>query len=403
VTAPVTAQDRQADLEPPVARRRHLYELDVVRGLTMVGVVGVHTISWTTNPSSVAAGALTILLHFTRESFFTLMAFVLIFSFRQRPVSWRAFWAKRFPFVVIPYVAWTAIYLSITRGYWQQTPGAVAHQFGYALVNGTAWYHLYFLLVTLQIYVLFPLIQLLVQSTRRHHVALLAVSLGLQLAAMSFAQYWNGSRGQTGEWLWNHRNSLVISYQFFVVLGAVAACHVEELLGFFRAHQRAIRCWVAVALVGTVGWYLLAVAAGQSPSQASAVFQPAEVLWSVAAVAALVSAGVRWAGCRAAAAFLRADHPGGRLIPLLSKQSFGIFLVHPLVLNALVVIGFVRLLREFLPDLVAYAIVWPLVLVIATAFAMIASRTPLSLVLTGRRRASRRPTVSSGSSAVTAA
>jgi peptidoglycan/LPS O-acetylase OafA/YrhL len=373
------------------AGRRHLYELDVVRGLTMVGVVGVHTMSWTTSPSSVAAGALTILLHFTRESFFTLMAFVLIFSFRQRPVSWRSFWAKRFPFVVIPYVAWTAIYLSITNGFWQQPAHDVAHQFGYALLNGTAWYHLYFLLVTLQIYLLFPLIQLLVQVTRRHHVTVLVVSLLMQLVAMSFAQYWTGSRGQVGEWLWNHRNSLVISYQFFVVLGAVAACHVEELLGFFRARQRQIRAGVMAVLVGTVGWYLIAVAAGQSPSQASAVFQPAEVIWSVAAVVALVSAGVRWADTRAAAAFLRAERPGGRVIPLLSRQSFGIFLVHPFVLNALVVLGFVRVLREFLPDLVAYAIVWPFVLVLATAFAVLASRTPASVVLTGRRRAPRRP------------
>ena len=120
--ASTTAAERRPAPTSTVSRR-HLYELDVVRGLTMVGVVGVHTISWTTSSASVAAGDLTILLHFTRESFFTLMAFVLIFSFRQRPVPWRRFWAKRFPFVIVPYVVWTAIYLAITKGSWQLVKG----------------------------------------------------------------------------------------------------------------------------------------------------------------------------------------------------------------------------------------------------------------------------------------
>jgi peptidoglycan/LPS O-acetylase OafA/YrhL len=392
VTAP-TAPAVLPHFERTPGPRRHLYELDVVRGLTMVGVVGVHTISWTTTSSSVAAGAWTILLHFTRESFFTLMAFVLIYSFRQRPVPWRKFWAKRFPFVIVPYVVWTAIYLAITKGTWQLSGGQQAHLFYEALIAGTAWYHLYFLLVTLQIYVLFPLILLLVQATRRHHVALLATSLALQLVAMSFAQYWTGHRGETGEWLWNYRNSLVISYQFFVVLGAVAACHVDLVLGFVRSHQRAVWRGVAGAFVVTVSWYLLAVAAGQTPSQASAVFQPAEVVWSIAAVAALAACGVRWADARAAAVAARADRPGGWSLPLLSRHSFGIFLVHPLVLNTLVVVGFVRVLRAHLPDLVAYALVWPIVLVIATVFAVLASRTPASVILTGRRRISRRRAV----------
>ena len=78
---------------------------------------------------------------------------------------------------------------------------------------------------------------------------------------------------------------------------------------------------------------------------------------------------------------------------MLSRHSFGIFLVHPLVLNTLVVLGFVRMLRVHLPDLVVYAIVWPIVLAIATAFAVVASRTPVSLVLTGRPRIARRRAV----------
>ncbi len=365
---------------PGASTRRHLYEMDLVRGLTMVGVIGVHTLSWTTTSSSVAAGGLMILLHFTRESFFTLMAFVLIFSYRQRPVTRRAFWAKRLPLVVVPYVVWTAIYLAITKGSLQLSAGRMTHLFISALVAGTAWYHLYFLLVTLQIYLLFPLILLLVQATRRHHGMLVIASLVLQLVAMSFAQYWTQPRGEVGTWLWNYRNSLVVSYQFFIVLGAVAACHVDDVLRWFESHLRVVWCGVGATMLVIECWYQLAVASGQTPGQAAGVFQPAEVLWSVAAIAGLVAAGVMWANARARGR-------GGRVIPMLSRHSFGIFLVHPLIINALVVLGFISMLRRHLPDLAAYVVVWPVVLSIAMGFAVFASRTPASVILTGRRRA----------------
>ena len=50
------------------------------------------------------------LLHFTRNVFFALTAFVLVNSYLHRPVLMRNFWPRRFLLVGIPYVVWSAIY-----------------------------------------------------------------------------------------------------------------------------------------------------------------------------------------------------------------------------------------------------------------------------------------------------
>ena len=59
----------------------------------------------------------------------------------------------------MPYVAWSIIYTGIqsTAGFGTWT--CELRHLASNLAYGTAWYHLYFLLVSMQIYLLFPLIE----------------------------------------------------------------------------------------------------------------------------------------------------------------------------------------------------------------------------------------------------
>lgn len=74
----------------------------------------------------------------------------------------------------MPYVTWSAIYFAASnlrsRHYTFMHALVV---FGEHLVQGTAWYHLYFLLVTMQVYVLFPVFLCVVRRTAGHHWLLL--------------------------------------------------------------------------------------------------------------------------------------------------------------------------------------------------------------------------------------
>ena len=79
---------------PPA--RKHLWEVDIVRILTFVCVIAVHTISHTAaaTPANLPLYLLLGLVHFTRDVFFALTAFVLVYSYFAKPVSMRKFWAS---------------------------------------------------------------------------------------------------------------------------------------------------------------------------------------------------------------------------------------------------------------------------------------------------------------------
>jgi len=74
----------------------------------------------------------------------------------------------------------------------------------------------------MQIYLLFPLIERLIRATAHHHAILLAVSAALQLAILTYQMYFPAQTrlaAAGGE----PPDALIVSYQFYVLLGTVAA------------------------------------------------------------------------------------------------------------------------------------------------------------------------------------
>lgn len=353
-----------------------------MRIITFACVIAVHTISRTVT-DDVPVYALLALLHFTREAFFALSAFVLVYtSLDRHGRSLRAFTRRRFVLVLVPYVVWSAIYVAF--GYVQDPHGSAASiliRFGWDLLTGMAWYHLYFLLVSLQLYLLLPVILWFVRRTRGHHLGALIASGALQLVLTGLYMYDPSVLGP----LSLAKTGVFVSYQFFILLGAVAADHAEELLAAVRHRRRSIAVGVGVTAAITVGWYLLAVALGESPTKAATPLQPVLMLWSVAASAGLLALGTLWADRR---------RPGllAETVRVGSDRSFGIFLAHPLVI-ALLLLADDGWLGEHL------ATPWPLTVVVylltiagTVALVEVARRSILSLPLTGRPfRAATRP------------
>jgi peptidoglycan/LPS O-acetylase OafA/YrhL len=360
---------------PGTVRRQalHLYEIDIVRILTFACVIGVHVTSYTVASNDVALYGLLTLLHFTREVFFALSSFVLIYSYIHKPVPFRKFWPRRFLLVGVPYVVWSAIYfwsnsLRSPRGTFLDMLG----KFWIDLLSGTAWYHLYFLLVTMQVYLLVPVIVWLIRKTRRHHTQLLVVSGVIQLILTGIYMYhpqwapWNGFKDQ-----------FFVSYQFFIILGAACADHQKTLLDWVRSHRRLIALITALTALLTIGVYLLQWALGLKLSQSGTPLQPIEMVWAVAVGLGLLAIGSFWAERR------KAGGPFAKAIEIGSDRSFGIFLSHPYVLWVLSWAGN-GWLAKTVPTPWLTLVAYILVLLGAIIIAELARRTPLSLPLTGR-------------------
>jgi peptidoglycan/LPS O-acetylase OafA/YrhL len=355
-------------------RRRHVHEADVVRVLTFACVIAVHTIHYTNPASSVGANGVEMLLHFTREAFFCLTGFVLVHQNLSRKVDVVPFWRKRFVAVGVPYLAWSVIYEFIKQ---HESVLATLRHLPEDVALGTAWYHLYFLLVSMQIYLVFPLILWLVRKTAGHHGVLLAISAVVQLALTSWLMYGAPPSGWLEHVTFN-ADALLPSYQFYVLVGAVAAFHFERTVALVRAHRGAIFVGAAVIAVGTELLYLADVHHGRAPLTAANVLQPGILPWALAAVAVLLAIGTVWDDRRTA---------GGRLdrgLALASDRSFGVFLVHPLILWCVLQVQARWWHVPFGPALSVGA--YLIVVVGSLAFADAVRHTYLSLALTGRRR-----------------
>jgi peptidoglycan/LPS O-acetylase OafA/YrhL len=364
---------QQATGTAPRTAAVHLYEIDVVRILTFACVIGVHVTSHTVASTDVALYGLLTLMHFTREVFFALSSFVLIYSYLRKPVPMRKFWPRRFLLVGVPYLVWSAIY------FWSsnlRSPSGtfvdMLGRFMIHLLDGTAWYHLYFLLVTMQVYLLVPVIAWLIRKTRGHHTLLLVISGIVQLILLSIYMYrpawspWSAYNGQ-----------FFVSYEFVIVLGAVCADHHHALLDWVRTHRRLIALITGITAVLTIGVFLLQWALGLKLYQAGTPLQPIEMIWALGVGLGFLALGSFWAERR---------RPGGRLaraVEFGSDRSFGIFLSHPFVLWVLMWVGN-DWFEKTIPTPWLTLVMYILVLVGATLIADVARRTPLSLPLTGR-------------------
>lgn len=377
----MTSGRRPAPSGPGVApRRRHLVAVDVVRVVTILGVIGVHAVSLTVTDASVAGAAFLSVAHVTRSVFLTLSAFILTYQAVSRPIRPLPFWRRRYLLVVVPYVTWTVVYFFADR-----VGGSAGHlggRFLQDLLSGGARYHLYFLLLTFQLYAVFPWVFAWLRRVRP--APILTVSALAEVLFTAGTHWWSGAPGVLGAIL-SHPGSWLWSYQFYVVLGVVAALHFEELTAWMTAHSGAVMAGVVPMAGAALGIYFAQVELwSMSPAQASEVFQPTVAVLAAGVVAAFYAAGVRvdaGAGTRSR-----------RILGSLADASFGTYLAHPLLLQGLLALGGAIGLGTLVGPVPAVAQVALVLLVLVpltyavTSFGVAAARrTPLSLPLTGRR------------------
>ena len=373
--------------------RPHIVGFDLVRLIIMVFVVSVHTLSLAGGTVTMSIGAVTTIFHTSRELFILLTALVLTYTYGKRPrIDVPKFWWRRFYLVVPAYVVWSAIYYAADG----HTRGPFPSAFWHDLLVAGARYHLYFLLVSMQIYLLFPVIRWVLQKTERFHLWLFGLAVAYQAWLTvglhykvgrdgngSLAQFLNGA----GQGYW------IDTYLLYVIAGALAGWHFEKLSAVTRRILRNGWRVAAVAAVGVaagIGVFLVeTLVYDATPANASAVFQPVVIFEALAYGWALLGLGLLWSDRGA---------PGRKFAAAGSASSFGIYLAHPLVLQVLLLFfgasffgakgGLVgdlhRLHHSSLIVVILLFLAVPAIYAIAWMIASTMRRTPLSLPLTGR-------------------
>jgi peptidoglycan/LPS O-acetylase OafA/YrhL len=355
--------------------RRRLDQVDAMRPIKQAGVVSTHSIIYfAPAAASVSSNAVLLLLHVSRDGFFFLSACMLTYAYAEmRLTGLRRFYWRRFVAVGIPYLCWNVIYFlhGLPGSHYANAGAALAHL---GRLISTGYYQLYFLLVIMQFYVVFPLVLVLLRRTRGHHGLVLAVTAAAQVT-ISIMTHWN----MLPTLMVRYAQQDALTYVLYLIGGAVVAFHIEEVDAWVRRNAHLIMALTLIAAIAAEAVYYLALHHVTSVlGSGSDPFQPSVIPFNVGAITCGYLAGVAlvqpWRSKRTKA-----------LVRVGSDDSYGIYLSQMLFIVTLTSLGWGRL-NSVLP--------WPLVclltvvIIFACCIALtgLLARTPLAVPLTGRKQ-----------------
>jgi len=321
--------------------------------------------------ASIGSGAALVLLHVSREGFFFVSACMLTYAYADlRPAGLRRFYWRRFVAVAIPYTCWTVIYFlyQLPTSHYASPLGALEHL---AYTAYTGYYQLYFLLVIMQFYLVFPLLLALLRRTRGHHGRLITAAALAQVTITIMMH-------------WDVLPPLMVRYGqqdalLYLIGGGVVAFHLEEVHGWVCRHAHLVVGLTLLAALAAEGVYFLAqtgvttvLGSGSDP------FQPSVIPFNVGAITCGYLAGVAlvrpWRSRRTRAA-VRSG----------SDNAYGICLSQMLFITALAWLGWARL-GSRLPWPLLCLLTVVIVYLCCVALTAVLARTPLAVPLTGRKQ-----------------
>lgn len=312
--------------------KQHLAAIEYIRGISMLGVIGIHVGSqYLMNPASNAhlTALFEIATRFSVPIFFFISAFGIFYNMDlEKPFRYRHFLQKRSRAVVIPYLIWSLFYL-IHDGWFYAVGFPAPLSLASLLFFGNAKYQLYFLVLLLWFYLLMPLWIPLVRRISGKGLFLLFV---LQVAFDYFSSFHVGFNTMVygmenpvlRSFLLYRLNYWVLHYVFIFILGGYLAIRFDAFQAFMHKHQKSIGAFFAASLAGLLGYYyaLLAFCGYTQIEAINTAHQlcPLGIVYTLAASIFFFTI------------FTEQNYPQkcNRLLSLLGKHSYFAYLVHPL-------------------------------------------------------------------------
>jgi peptidoglycan/LPS O-acetylase OafA/YrhL len=298
-------------------------ELDIVRALAILAVVLIHTTSEGSWYEKMGPSKTQFLYFFVNKmGGFAVPLFILVSGlvlFYVYIDNWNvkklgSYYFKRVRSVVVPYVLWSFFYYVYDQ--WLAAPQHVAvdwPKFFSLLPWADAKYHLYFMVIIVQFYVLFPL---LLWPARRYGWFRRTLPLWGLLVQGGFYTY--------GHWFHPlpYKAELCVTYFLLFTLGGWIGIHYGRVRAFCERHAVwLVPLGAAVGIVHT-GLYILA-----QYNLASFENTWYELLWTLyGCVSAFSLIGLalwlqrRWAKL-------------AETLTSLGIASFGVYLMHPWILS----------------------------------------------------------------------
>ena len=233
--------------------------IDNLRGICMLGVIGIHIGSLALAPNNFTLYLLLeILSRYSVPSFFFISGYGLACTDKgllsDSRLNYIDFMKKRLRGAGLPYLSWSLFYmlyfwLILPPGFVSWNPLHVA----YVLFFGLGCYHLYFMVILLWFYASYPLWRQLLRIIIHQSIPFMLVLLFIFQLAFN---WWTTHPGlNTAGWsvlaknFFDYRlNYLPLHYLLIFMSGGLAACYWEKFIALLRRYSTMV-CMIFAASV----------------------------------------------------------------------------------------------------------------------------------------------------------
>lgn len=305
-------------------QKKRLNEISIVRAIAILGVLFVHSTSFitvelpTVSRSYAFYNFLNTFFKYGTPTFIFLSSFVMFYNYTSREITKKmliTIYKKRFLLVVIPYLIFSIIYFALTVNlYYDYTLIEALIVFTKKVLTGKAYTHLYFVFISIQLYLIFPLVLYLVQKYKWFSKYSILIGLVIQWMFV----------------LLNHfffnialKGSISLSYMSYYFLGIYLGVYFDQFRLFLHTNKRHVIS-VLWLISGCFYVYAMYLTREGSATYDSMVY---EFLWN----AFTFFAAIFYFGF----AFTIYEKLGNNLrrsLLYLGDISFGVYLIHPFFL-----------------------------------------------------------------------
>ena len=235
--------------------------IDNLRGICMLGVIGIHIGSLALAPNNFTLYLLLeILSRYSVPSFFFISGYGLACTdqglLSGSRLNYIDFMKKRLRGAGLPYISWSLFYMLyfwmiLPPGFVSWNPLHVA----YVLFFGLGCYHLYFMVILLWFYASYPLWRRLLRIIIHQSIPFMLVLLFIFQLAFN---WWTTHPGlNTAGWsvlaknFFDYRlNYLPLHYLLIFMSGGLAACYWEKFIALLRRYS----AMVCIIFAASVAW-----------------------------------------------------------------------------------------------------------------------------------------------------
>ena len=365
-------------------QQKHVPEMDFLRAFAILAVLAIHVSAGFTsipqiNALMVINVGIDIFTHFAVPLFIFISGFLLYLKYNKN-YSLKEFYQKRFWRIIPPYLVFTTFYLVFNAGIATIKSGVITLpsvlQILYAYFAAGGYYHLWFFLIIIELYLLYPLIVKIYNffADRELGFLFLIISLILQLGWQVFGA--NFQLHLLGYDL-SITNKIFLCRFFYFALGIYICSHYPVIKEWIL--KKSIWVFAIPTLICTIigsSLWLTGISVygsynaipGGSFTFYESLLQPFFYLFTFAFLFYLSNKIVN-------------AKRNFKWLSIISLYSFGIYLIHPFFQ-----VGFTYVIKIFgitTETVIYYPLVFAVVLVLSMVFVYIVRKFPLYKYIIG--------------------